>query len=219
VQWAVNDNRIESPLSTSSTWSKSIPLRKAFDRRQALLEIDVLTAMSLGISLKDLIYAYSIHCTVFKVYEDDTFYDSKGELVFTCSKGLTGVGLDRPTWEKETSLEKIAQKNVTLFNDDGSLLQQSQFKTIKEMQSGYVEHIVEDDIMPDYRVAHGEFIINENGTEKRITCPCEDYPNPLPGPIKKVIRYYAPFDKCDREKDYEIAWAEFERRFKEEGQR
>ena len=33
------------------------------------------------------------------------------------------------------------------------------------------------------------------------------------GPRERTIVYQAPFDRCDREKDYEIAWAEFERRF------
>ncbi len=34
------------------------------------------------------------------------------------------------------------------------------------------------------------------------------------GPRERTILYEAPFDRCDREKDYETAWAEFERRFK-----
>ncbi len=33
------------------------------------------------------------------------------------------------------------------------------------------------------------------------------------GPIERTITYEAPFDRCDREKDYVLAWAEFERRF------
>ncbi len=33
------------------------------------------------------------------------------------------------------------------------------------------------------------------------------------GPRERTIVYPAPFDCCDREKDYEIVWAEFERRF------
>lgn len=32
------------------------------------------------------------------------------------------------------------------------------------------------------------------------------------GPREKQITYLAPFDKCDRETDYRVAWAEFERR-------
>ena len=34
------------------------------------------------------------------------------------------------------------------------------------------------------------------------------------GPIERNISYIAPFDRCDREKDYETAWTEFEKRFR-----
>ena len=30
------------------------------------------------------------------------------------------------------------------------------------------------------------------------------------GPIERTIEYVAPFDRCDREQDYEIAWKFFE---------
>ena len=32
------------------------------------------------------------------------------------------------------------------------------------------------------------------------------------GPIQRTITYVAPFDRCDREADYALAWAEFKRR-------
>jgi hypothetical protein len=32
------------------------------------------------------------------------------------------------------------------------------------------------------------------------------------GPVERTIVYEAPFDKCDREEDYERAWAAFEGR-------
>jgi hypothetical protein len=32
------------------------------------------------------------------------------------------------------------------------------------------------------------------------------------GPVERTIVYEAPFDKCDREEDYERAWAAFEER-------
>ena len=33
------------------------------------------------------------------------------------------------------------------------------------------------------------------------------------GPRKKTIVYHAPFDRCDRERDYEGVWAEVEKRY------
>ena len=33
------------------------------------------------------------------------------------------------------------------------------------------------------------------------------------GPVERTIEYVAPFDRCDREKDYEIAWKFFEEKY------
>ena len=33
------------------------------------------------------------------------------------------------------------------------------------------------------------------------------------GPIERTIEYVAPFDRCDREQDYEIAWKFFEEKY------
>lgn len=33
------------------------------------------------------------------------------------------------------------------------------------------------------------------------------------GPVERTIEYVAPFDRCDRERDYEIVWEHFEKRF------
>ena len=32
------------------------------------------------------------------------------------------------------------------------------------------------------------------------------------GPVERTVTYAAPFDRCDREEDYETAWAAFEKR-------
>ena len=99
---------------------------------------------------------YRVQFPVLRQNESDTWYDQNGRIVFTCSKGLTGVGFTRPEW-----------------ND------------IKGMTSGTVERTIMDDTLPG-------------------------------GPIERTITYFAPFDRCDREKDYETVWAEFERRFRDE---
>jgi hypothetical protein len=164
-------NAMWDPDFRSDRWSKQNPgLRKDFfpmlgpsltrdcavrthyERRQALVEIDVLVAMALGLTLDELKTIYRVQFPVLKENEQDTWYDQKGRIVFTASKGLSGVGLSRPEWER-----------------------------IKNMKSGAVEQTIMDDTMPG-------------------------------GPRERTIVYYAPFDRCDRERDYETAWREFERR-------
>jgi|LSQX01.3.fsa_nt_gb hypothetical protein len=97
-QWSIEDERLKPFSTLTPEWKWETPLRNYFERRQALVEIDVITAMALGITLDELILMYNIQFPVLQQNEDDTWYDTKGNIVFTCSKGLVGVGLDRPDW-------------------------------------------------------------------------------------------------------------------------
>lgn len=97
--WSKEDARLKPFSTLTAKWQWSTPLRNWFERRQALVEIDVITAMALGLSLEELILIYNVQFPVLQQNEDDTWYDTKGNIVFTCSKGLGGVGVDRQIWE------------------------------------------------------------------------------------------------------------------------
>jgi len=99
-QWSINDLRLKSFQEIEMKWNLNTPLRNHFERRMALVEIDVISAMALGLTLEELILIYNVQFPVLQQNEDDTWYDQKGNIVFTCSKGLVGVGLDRPDWER-----------------------------------------------------------------------------------------------------------------------
>ena len=85
--------------SLSYKWNEYSFLRNYYERRLALVEIDVIVAQGLNLSLVDLEMIYTLQFPVLKQNEEDTWYDQKGNIVFTCSKGLVGVGVDRPVWE------------------------------------------------------------------------------------------------------------------------
>ncbi len=104
-EWSINDNRLSPWNNLSEEWSHDTPLRNHFERRQALIEIDVISAMALGITLNELIMMYEVQFPVLKQYENDTWYDTNGRIVFTCSKGLIGVGVDRPTWNQIRNMQ------------------------------------------------------------------------------------------------------------------
>ncbi|MCM4156178.1 hypothetical protein [Gramella sp. AN32] len=96
--WSKEDERLEN--ITSDRKDLVQPLRNLYSRRQALVEIDVLTAIALNLDLEDLIEIYNIQFPISKKFEKDTWYDKKGKIVFTpSSKTLKGVGLDRKEWE------------------------------------------------------------------------------------------------------------------------
>lgn len=99
-EWSLEDSRLSPNYDLKEVWNHKSRLNNPFERRLALVEIDVMSAMSLGISLDELISTYKVQFPVLKENEDDTWYDQKGNIVFTCSKGLTGVGLDRGDWNQ-----------------------------------------------------------------------------------------------------------------------
>lgn len=93
--WSIEDNRLVNFSSLTQEWQWNTPLRNNYGRRHALIELDVITAMALGLDLQDLEMIYNIQFPVLQQNEKDTWYDAEGKIVYTFSKGLIGVGLDR----------------------------------------------------------------------------------------------------------------------------
>lgn len=150
----------------------NMPLRQDYERRQALIELDVLTSLGLGITLEELKTIYNIQFPVLKSYEMDTWYDSNGRITFTNNRSLVGVGFTRAEWENKDAVIPVKRG---LLSWDGIM---------KDAPQGYVfERTIIDDTMPG-------------------------------GPVQRTIQYVAPFDRCDREKDYETAWKFFEEKYK-----
>lgn len=162
--WAKIDKRLDDKKFSqlTSKWDWHTPLRTDYERREALVELDVLTSMALGMTLEQLKTIYRIQFPVLQSYEADTWYDANGRIVYTINRGMTAkdaqgrkyVGVDKNEWER-----------------------------IKDYPVGKVyAHSFTDDTQPG-------------------------------GPRELTVEYVAPFDRCDREKDYDTVWAFFEKKY------
>ena len=98
--FAKSDPRLPAWSNLSSKWTRDSALRTPFARRQALVELDALAALSLGLTLDQLLLLYRVQFPVLQQYERDTFFDQRGKIVFTTNRGLSGVGLTRKQWEE-----------------------------------------------------------------------------------------------------------------------
>ena len=154
--WAFDDTRLIADYDQlSPNYDMRYAFRNDYARRMALLEIDVLSAMSLGLTLEQLQALYKLAFFAAIQQEADTWYDANGRIVFTNNRSLTNVGFSRSEWENDIKGAPAGKKF---------------YRTIT------------DDTMPD-------------------------------GPVERTIEYVAPFDRCDREKDYETAWKFFEEKY------
>lgn len=183
AQWASHSPLLDHDFFANLTpeWQRHCALRNDYARRQALVEIDVLVAQALGMTLEELKTIYRVQFSVMRQYEADTWYDARGRIIFTPSKGLAGVGLPRKANKKE--LDQDIHYSIESPERTGSSKEYNialGWEDVKDMQEGVVRKTYLDDTLPD-------------------------------GPWETTIEYHAPFTRPDREKDYEQAWAFFEK--------
>jgi hypothetical protein len=159
--WSKLDNRLSNFHKYTNNWNRNTPLRNSFERRWALIEIDVIVAISMGISLLELTLMYEIQFPVLQQNEDDTWYDQKGNIIFTCSKGLTGVGLDRPEWEKIT--EDVNSMQRKLKDGDTYIHTIKKSELYLDQQITYYAPFDKCDRVEDYKMAwvHFEKLFSE----------------------------------------------------------
>ena len=169
--WSKDDSRLKPFCELHEEWTWDIPLRNYYERRQALVEIDVIAAMALGLSLQDLEMIYTIQFPVLQQNENDTWYDAEGKIVFTCSKGLTGVGLDRKRNAKTGMLgwEDIRGEQIDENTYAGTsptythTIDPAKSELYGGQQQTFVAPYTRCDRIADYRTAwaHFEKIINK----------------------------------------------------------
>jgi hypothetical protein len=173
-RWTSDNPRLSAHFfnSLSRNWRRSHALRSDFDRRQALVEMDVLVSQALKLNLDELLTIYRVQFPVMRQYERDTWYDARGRIVFTNSKGLIGVGLPRKAGRTDrectveyadgrTQTKRVGWDDVRDVPDGTRIRRPVQDDTLP---GGLIERIVEyvapfgtADREHDYAVAWTEF--------------------------------------------------------------
>ena len=196
-KWAKSDSRLLNKFfeCLDISHSRESSLRTDFARRQALVEIDVLAAMALNLNLEELLNLYLIQFPVLQQNENDTWYDNSGRIVFTSSKGLLGTGLDRK-YNKSNDFNVGIKGGVFVAGSEQIL--KLNFGTEDNPWNEENGQIGWEDIK-DLKSG----IVTKTYMDDTVP----------DGPVERTIEYHAPFDRCDREEDYRVVWAEFERRF------
>ena len=172
--------------SNPSEWTWKTPLRSDFARRQALLEIDVLVALALGLTLDELLTIYRVQFPVMRMYELADEYDARGRHLPNTTRKNQG-GTQFRTARKE-AVEAYDGKHAAAFSTRPAA-----------------------DALSD-QWPFTEQTTDENGEPLSLEAswPIDD------GLQTVTKTFYPPFTKVDREEDYRRAWEVFSKRYGED---
>jgi hypothetical protein len=134
--WTVAWPNIAPLGDVTPTWQRSTPLRTEYERRAALVEIDALVAVWLGITEGQVEAIYPARYPVLGDYEDVTWFDAVGRKL-AGNWNAFGTGQTKEHWEQ-----------FQAHNEPGSTT---------PVPDGYTAPFYKADRIAEYRQAHAAF--------------------------------------------------------------
>ncbi|KJY47276.1 hypothetical protein VR46_04450 [Streptomyces sp. NRRL S-444] len=116
-------------------WSRSTPLRSEFARRAALVEIDALVAVWLGISANELVAMYRARFPVLQQYEENMWFDATGRRIAKAHQ-QHGYGQPKDAWKQLSSHENFPLEANVPDGYEGPLYRANR---VKEMRAAHAE--------------------------------------------------------------------------------
>ena len=143
--WTVSWPNILPLGNVGPTWERSTPLRTEYERRAALVEIDALVAVWLGITEEQLEAIYPARYPVLGDYEDVTWFDANGRKI-AGNWNTFGTGQTKEHWEQFQTYLENPDKNPP--------------------PDGYTPPFYKADRIAEYRQAHAAFTERMNANAR-----------------------------------------------------
>jgi len=117
-------------------WERPVPLRTEYERRAALVELDALVAVWLGITEEQLEAIYPARYPILGDYEDVTWFDANGRKI-AGNWNTYGTGQTKEHWEQFLKYLEDPENNP--------------------VPDGYTAPFYKADRIAEYRQAHAAF--------------------------------------------------------------
>ncbi|MER7137869.1 DNA methyltransferase [Streptomyces sp. NPDC000341] len=122
-------------VGVGPAWDRDTPLRAEFARRAALVEIDALVAVWLGISADELVAMYRARFPVLQQYEENMWFDATGRRIAKAHQ-QHGYGQPKDAWKQLSSHESFPLEAKVPDGYEGPLYQANR---VEEMRAAHAE--------------------------------------------------------------------------------
>jgi len=245
--WTSNDHRFANDFEDRwsdlnfEDWTWKSPLRSDFARRHALLEIDVLVAMSLKLTPEELLTILRVQFPIMRMYEMADEYDARGRHIGNTTRK------DQGGTEFRTARIVATQYFPDAYGTRPAADAFSSDWPFADKTSISIDHANQVPDIPEFASIHRYIAALKAYGDQLATIEAEDLDTDIPttsdftphrirqlesvygsGRVPLMLdvsweiddglqtvtkTFYPPFTKVDREEDYRRAWKEFSRRY------